>query len=292
MNINTLNTKMISREVENEFALEESGMTIGSLLKVSELDISNHSAIIGISLHGSFEKISDEIKLNTPKNINYHKIEKYINYVESNTEYLDLNKIDDSLILKKIKSNGKTYDQKSFSFITELFVLFFSGLCNDNFDLQISSLNILSKIIKKSLNCKTYTKFQNIVSAMHKMLNHKDIDVHDVNMWESIFIHMFSSLILIDYDIFKKINDVDKFNIDEVINYEKSQIIKLIFSNELKNSISQECNISINKNTKLKSIYKNNDSSKLNDDINTLRKHGDFFASSLLSNFFEIFHEY
>ena len=84
MNINTLNTKMISREVENEFALEESGMTIGSLLKVSELDISNHSAIIGISLHGSFEKISDEIKLNTPKNINYHKIEKYINYVESN----------------------------------------------------------------------------------------------------------------------------------------------------------------------------------------------------------------
>jgi hypothetical protein len=284
---------MLSREIENEFTLEESGMSIRSLIKAYELDISNHSSIVGISLYGSFEKIADEIKLNTPKNIMYHKIQKYINYIETNIDYLDLDKIDDSLVLIKFKkNNGKTYDQSSFSFVNDLFVLYFSGMCNDNAELQISSLNILSKIISKSLNCKTYVKFQTIISIMHNMWTHKGQSEYDYyTMWEHLFEHAFSMLILTNYNIFKKLNDVDKFDINEVINYEKSQIIKLFFSNEVKKSISQICDVSINKNCKLKSIYKIN-SSKLNNDINTLRKHGDFFASLLLTNFLETLYEY
>lgn len=287
MNINSLNNKMFSRDIENEFLSNESGQTIKSLLNVSQLDISNYSATIGISLSGSLKKINEEIS-NNIENFSYHKISKYIDYVKNNIEYLDLTKVQDSFIISSFE-NGKT----SFNFVRNFFVLYLHALSKDLNELRETTLLILSKIIDKSLentNHSTFAKFKTILMTFHEILTIKGKGKYDFTLWEDIFNDLFYN-IFFNYDLTKKLNDIDKFNVKEVLNYQKSQIIKITIANIVKNSISDNCNVINNKNINLSSLY-NKNWERLNNDINTLRNKGDFFTSSILINFLEIFNEY
>lgn len=288
MNINNLNRQMFSRDIENEFSLIENGKSIRSILNVSNLDISNYSAIVGISLNGSLNKINDEISKTEIKNLRYHKISKYVDYIKLNIVYLDLSKINNDLYLTDFNNAGKTYN-----FVKNFFILYFYSLSNDLPKLRETILYILSKITEKSLeNCSSnnlLNKFKSIMNEFFKMFNNEKQFINDYNLWEMLFEDIFYNIFL-NYDLTKKMNDVDKFNVNEVLNFQKSQIIKSVIESFVKKSISIHCYYT-NNNINLSSLYRKN-SKKLNDDINTLREKHDFFSSSILSNFLDIFNEY
>jgi hypothetical protein len=290
MNLDTLNKQMLSRQVENEFYRSESDKPFSSLYSLVSKDISNFSAVVGVSLFGSFEKISLELSQTNLKDLDINNIRKYINYIVWNIHNLDLTNNNDSLILKF----NHTSQNKHSNIITIILALYFNGLINNNQSLIEESLFILKTIIddsfKKGLFDKEYsmTRLKEIFRSIEFMFFHEDFDDdNDSNLWEYLLFVMFES-VFFDYNFNLTNKKLNKFDINEVRNYCRSTLVK--------NAIFEMINFRFIENKLIKSnenfIKYLRDETNHKDALNFFRKKRNYFITTIISHYWDIMNEY
>lgn len=264
MNLDKLNEQMISRIIENEFYTNDLKKPFSSLYYLVTRDIADNSSIIGVSLYGSFEKISNRLS-NKDELLNkgLFDLQNYVKYIEWNIRFIDLSKFDEPFTFKYSKKS------KYSNLICIICGLFLYSITSNNQKLQKTSIYLLKTIVDQTFNC-TFSEGFNTNALLIEIFNNLDLMFNFKNEMS----------LKLDYELCEQLVFTLLENIFKELDNNKVKVVKSRLSKYIKHKLEDiiECSIEqcLNDEEKFKKI------------INLIRNEERYFISSALANFREL----